>query len=221
MDFLTLFFGWMSGLVGVNLLSQAGTIQKPNNVFLCDGRSIPDLTPLFSFIKIYEGWHPYGKDIEGRGKFTTGWGSMNLLRPDGSVIRPVYKGEVWTKEQADLQLKYYCERGSRILNQVLVTSGYSINNKLYYALLQTTYNFGYDYLNWTTCKTIISLCRGTLDLNLSAETYKLHQSNHYKRLSQYNFFGLGWSRRVLASFYLIKGIEKTKRQIELELKKAY
>jgi|GEM_PF-6739998 len=220
MDFFTLLFGWFSGIVGVNLLSQAGTVQPLKNVFLCDGRSIPDLNALYSFIRVYEGWHSYGQDV-GDGKMTVGWGSTNFLRSDGSVIRPVKKGEVWTKETADLQMKYYCERAARILNSVLVSSGYAINNKLYYALIQTTYNFGYDYLNWSTAKIIISLCRGSLDLNLCADTYKLHQSNHYKRLSNYKIFGLGWSRRVLGAYYLIKGIEKTKRQIESELKKAY
>lgn len=223
MDFITLFFGWMSGIVGVNLLSQAGTIQKLNNIFLCDGRSIPDLTPVLSFLKLWEAWHPYGKDIEGRGKFTTGWGSMNLLRPDGSVIRPVYKGEVWSKETADLQLKYYVENSARKLNRYLVSSGYAVNNKLYYAFLQAAYNMGDGYFDKISFKNIVASCRGVLDLTYCAETYKKYMVSMYKTFRDYNRnnIGLGWSRRILGAYYLIKGIEKSRAVIERELKKAY
>ena len=222
MDFLTLFFGWMSGVVGVNLLSQAGTIQKPNNIFLCDGRSIPDLTPVLSFLKLWESWHPYGIDVERTGiRYTTGWGSTNLLRPDGSVIRPVYKGEVWSKETADLQLKYYVENSARKLNRYLVSSGYAINNKLYYCLLQAAYNIGDGFFTYSTFKSIVASCRGVIDLTLCAETYKSYMIRMYKSWSGYPANGLGWSRRILGSYYLIKGIEKSRAVIERELKKAY
>lgn len=221
MDFLTLILGWMSGIVGVNLLSQSGTVQKPNNIFLCDGRSIPDLKPVLSYLKLWEAWHPYGKDIEGKGKFTTGWGSMNLLAPDGTVLRPVKKGEVWSKQVADLQLEYYVKNSARKLNRYLVSSGYAVNNKLYYAFLQAAYNIGDDFFNFPTFKTIVSSCRGNLDLTFCAETYKSYMLRMYKTYSGYPKFGLGWSRRILGAYYLTKGIEKSRAIIERELKKAY
>ncbi|MEL7675930.1 glycoside hydrolase family protein [Elizabethkingia meningoseptica] len=221
-------------LLGATMAKKAGAKFFISDDDLVDGYSGKIDDVMFDFIREYESFSANAYYLQGEATWTIGYGSTRWLKPNGSVIRTVIKGDVITEPNARLQTQYYFNGIKPHLDNFMIKNNYRFTNRAYQMLLQFLYGTGLGALYGVKNSkgvndnrhipfiSMLSEITESTDNNYNAEMMKNAFVRYYKQFSgQYGRYGLGWSRRLYALYMFVKGTPISKTLSDKTIIKAY
>ncbi|MGA9213194.1 glycoside hydrolase family protein [Kaistella sp.] len=181
----------------------------------------------FNFIGEYEDFSPKAYLLPKEKLYTIGYGSTRIYNSDGSSSRVVKYGETITKVDAVFQLKMYYNRSGSVKNEIdniIRKYGIILNQKFYDMLMQCSYASGSFHKKAGFVNIYVNMLKKanmSNDLNMLGDLISGTWISYLKIYANYTINGLGWSRRAYGAKMYILGLNWSKLNSEMQIKKPY